>query len=122
MGGNVIIGSCSGNIGNRDTQIISEDDQPSLHSPMGNTVNYNNIEIHIGLFGISNKFDVNKTAFRPSASRFTAFLCSWALLFTLAASTPTTTRRELTEDMEWSDNANVIQICEMKYKRRKPYR
>lgn len=119
-GGNIIIGNCSGNVGNSNARIISEvDDPPCQPSPMGNTIHYTNIEVHIGLFGNSNIFDVNRIHFRPSASRFTAFLCAWVLIVTLASSTPTASRRELSESIEWAELANCSSEYLLKDKRRK---
>lgn len=120
QGGNIIIGNCSGNVGNSSTRITSAtDDPPSQPSPMGNTITYNNIEVRIGLFGNSNIFDVYKNTFRPSASRSTAFLCAAALVIALASSTPTASRRELAEGIEWAEPANCSSEYCLKDKRRK---
>lgn len=118
-GGNIIIGNCSGNVGNSSTRITSAtDDPPSQPSPMGNTITYNNIEVRIGLWNL-NIFDVHKNTFRPSASRSTAFLCAAALVIALASATPTASRRELAEGIEWAEPANCSSEYCLKDKRRK---
>ena len=117
--GNIIIGHNSGNVGNSGTCMSVQEEETAGHpiSPMGNHINYTNVEIHIGLFGGALQLSGQKNRRKPQKCRLMAVFCAGAIAAVLATSTPDACRFEKSECIVISDDIRLN--CIDRTKRRK---
>lgn len=127
-GGNIIIGHNSGNVGNSGTCMSVQEEEPAGHQfrPNGTSINYTNVEIHIGLFGGQIKLPDHKR--HRTRNPLMMRICAAAIGVTIYASTPMFSHRENAEIPAIEESA-VITIaphrvslnctCDMKKKRKR---